>query len=589
MSGKTTQFMMASAALAAWFRENGEQEDVSASNPFLLNAPQSVWLVETGRVELFTVGVEDGEPVGTRDNFTSIEPGELMFGMDLDMYGMGSGFLAVGKLGTRLHKVDLEKLQALAQDPAMTLGLAGAIDKWVRQLSFSLTRSVPQPRVDVNMVHDEATVLEPEQKARANTGVLWVGGEQADLLYVGMEAIDLSVPPVLFPITVDSWVESAQARQEVELQGQTSYKALPDDKFWAGLEYFHETLCTCEFINKKLATVDEYNRLADKGAHSAEAREKAYGQIYAVMSQPGRRKRDIRIGDDEHPFGAACRLVGASGGIEVTVPDAIVDTPAVEERIQLVAKASRFRTRPVALQGDWYHFDQGPIVSQMDNDDAVALLPTSPTSYEYVIPATGERGEVDEKFNDRLAVFGAVFYRPFPDGPMTAGGLLKFGARGLRPDILMLLCMGVALGALGALTPMFTGMVFDQAIPQAERSLLVQFATALLIAALVSVVFTITQRIATLRIQGKMDYSIQAAVWDRLLDLPSRFFAEYEAGDLADRAGGINRIRGLLAGAGVSAILGSLSSVFYVVLLFVYSVPLALIAMGLTAIFVAFT
>ncbi len=36
-----------------------------------------------------------------------------------------------------------------------------------------------------------------------------------------------------------------------------------------------------------------------------------------------------------------------------------------------------------------------------------------------------------------------------------------------------------------------------------------------------------------------MDYSIQAAMWDRLLDLPSTFFRGYSAGDLADRVGGI--------------------------------------------------
>ena len=40
--------------------------------------------------------------------------------------------------------------------------------------------------------------------------------------------------------------------------------------------------------------------------------------------------------------------------------------------------------------------------------------------------------------------------------------------------------MGIGLGMLGTLTPMITGKVFDTAIPQAERGMLIQFAAGLL-------------------------------------------------------------------------------------------------------------
>jgi ATP-binding cassette subfamily C protein len=77
-----------------------------------------------------------------------------------------------------------------------------------------------------------------------------------------------------------------------------------------------------------------------------------------------------------------------------------------------------------------------------------------------------------------------------------------------------------------------------------------------------------------------MDYLLQAAVWDRLLNLPSTFFRNYAAGDLADRAFGINTIRKMVAGAGVASVLGTVSSVFYVFLMFKYDWKLGLLAMG---------
>ncbi len=48
-----------------------------------------------------------------------------------------------------------------------------------------------------------------------------------------------------------------------------------------------------------------------------------------------------------------------------------------------------------------------------------------------------------------------------------------------------------------------------------------------------------------------MDYSLQAALWDRLLDLPSAFFRKYGAGDLAERAQGIDAMRSLISKTGI--------------------------------------
>ncbi|HSM13520.1 MAG TPA: NHLP bacteriocin export ABC transporter permease/ATPase subunit [Thermoanaerobaculia bacterium] len=98
-----------------------------------------------------------------------------------------------------------------------------------------------------------------------------------------------------------------------------------------------------------------------------------------------------------------------------------------------------------------------------------------------------------------------------------------------------------------------------------------------------------TQAIAMIRIQGKMDYSAQSAVWDRLLDLPMTFFRDYSAGDLADRASGVDQIRAIVAGAGVAAILGSFSSIFNVFQMIGYSFKLAAVAIGLTLFYVSVT
>ena len=573
-------------ALLARFKLLGVEVELSGLNPLLISDPDVVYLVEHGRVELFTVALEDGAAKGHRSHFIGIDIGELLFGMAL-VPALGAGFLAVGKLGTVAWRMPRAALAAAAGDAELTGVLAKGVDRWVEVLSRSLTRDIQPVPIADHALKLGTLELENRKKARAQSGIVWLECADSLLIYLGFENLAMSATR-LFPLSADTWIEASNpGKKSALIQAHQGISKILEASYWNGLTLFHETLCACEFLNKRLASVDEINRIASKAENTERALQEAYTEIYSVLAKPGLQRKAVPVDRSEHPFGAAARLVGAAGGIEVPVPKDIGKIKAAEERLAAVGRAGRFRIRAVALRDDWWNHDQGPILGMLEaNKDPVALLPLSATRYEYIVPSTGARGPVNTEFAATLSPFGATFYRPLPDGPINAFGLLFFGLRGLRSDGLTLVLVGLLMGALGALTPLFTGQIFDSVIPEAERGMLLQLAVALLLTATANVVFSNVQQIAALRLQGRMDYSIQAAVWDRLLNLPSTFFTAYSAGDLASRASGINQIRQLLAGAGISAILGGITSVFYVVLLFVYSVKLALVAMGLTVLFV---
>jgi ATP-binding cassette subfamily C protein len=396
---------------------------------------------------------------------------------------------------------------------------------------------------------------------------------------------------LLFPLSPDTWIEATnQGDRPTELSVHRAASVVDDGALWLGLQFFHKVLCQCEFINKKLEAVDEFNRLKTKAEYSEAARDGAYREIAMVLEQPTTARFAVTAVVEEDPVLVASKLVGEALGMSV-VPHPGVDPKAgFEQRIMGIAKASRLRIRQVALRDDWWNHDHGPILARTDEtDDPVALIPKGPRTYQFFDVKSGASGTIDEQVAATLHPFGYVFYRVFPDGPQSAIDLIKFGANGLMQDLWTLVAMGIGVGLLGALTPFFTGKLFDTAIPEAERGLVFQFTIALFVGALVSAAFKITQSIAVVRIQGKMDYSLQAAVWDRLLNLPSTFFRDYSSGDLAERAAGVNDIRDMISGAGVGSILGSVSSVFYVALMFKYDAKMALLAMFLTAVFVTVT
>jgi NHLM bacteriocin system ABC transporter ATP-binding protein len=188
-----------------------------------------------------------------------------------------------------------------------------------------------------------------------------------------------------------------------------------------------------------------------------------------------------------------------------------------------------------------------------------------------------------------LTPLACVFYRSFPERALTILDVLKFGFRGGKNDLLIVALMGIATGILALLIPLAIGILFDSIIPAAERGQLLQLGLVLLVSTLAACLFQLTQNIAVLRLEGKWDVSILAAVWDRLLRLPVSFFRHYSSGDLAERAMGIDIVRRTLSGAVVSSILAATFAILNFGLLFYYDARLAWVASGLALFFVAAT
>jgi ATP-binding cassette subfamily C protein len=281
----------------------------------------------------------------------------------------------------------------------------------------------------------------------------------------------------------------------------------------------------------------------------------------------------------------ACRLVGQSIKVEIVPPPISSSSSQSNTRLEDITRASRLRTREVALKGEWYQQDGGPILGYMEEDDRpIALIPVSPSKYILHDLTLGIEKVVDKETAKKLKFFGFVFYRPFESKKITLRDLLSFGYESSwKQDLIMVALMGVLGGILGTAIPLATGVVFNSIIPEGERGQLLQIAFFLGASALATMLFQFTRSLATLRIEGKMEGALQAAVWDRLLSLPVPFFKQFSAGELAMRAMGISQIRMILSGVTLNTILSSIFSIFTFELLFYYDVKVAGVAAVLVA------
>ena len=561
----------------ALFEAEGTEVVVGGNAPVLLSEPDSVYYVQSGRLDVFSVALEGGRPEGARHHFFSALDGDALFGMDLDKYGQGQGFLAVGMAGTRLLKISLARLRARLTDPAFAAGLAPIVDRWVMGLSSGVVKTIsPLPRAEVQIDAGEGAALENGKRVRARKAVAWLTHVEGVSLFIGMEELDLP-PGALFPVTSSTWLEALGA---ITIASVDTARAIASHEGWAGLEAFYGALFRCQFFNTRLAAADELNRLRERAERDRRITATSLSSLAAVMAT---RSSTFAEAPADDALVGACMVVGKALGITIKAPPKSKDDDQKGDQLDAIVRASRIRSRVVMLKGEWWTQETYPLLAFVESDSGrrpVAIVPRG-RGFDLHDPVDGSYVRVTKAVAATLAPRAHSFYRPFPEKKLKPLDLVLFGTSGATFDLLRPLLVGVAGGVLAMFPPYFIGMLVDTVIPEAARNPLLQIAIILGVVAITTTSFDIVRNLSILRLESRMASSVQPAMWDRLLGLPISFFRRFAAGDLAQRVSTIDAMRQLLSGATVQAVMTSMFSVFLLVQLFFYSWQLAFLGTAL--------
>ena len=554
------------------FSQHGKEVEASTKAPLSLCVRQSAWLVEEGEVHLFAVATSEGTRVGPRRHLCTLPAGSLLFALGASSETLEQDVLVVGVLGSRLREVDLERL--LEIQTAEPAELAILMDRWIDGL-MSAFEMPNVPRLAEDMPDSDRLELTRGEVMRPREQLTWVRSAE-DTAHIVHQNFHLLAGEFL-PVPTRGWIE---ARQRTELEAAATQALLQRGMAAEILQGFHSAFSTFLAFDWSASSAKEQRRLRVKLGSLRSSVARSFIEFTSILRP--RATLDVPFADDGDDLRAAMILVGQQAGLVVRARPAADEDGRREERLARIAQASRLRYRKVALRDDWWKRDNGPIVGFVKSTGAaVALLQTTPTRYEIVDPSSGERTAVEAQSAAELRSFGFSLYGNFPSRVLKALDVLRIGSHGLKRDALEVALTGLAGGVLGMLPAIFTGILFDHVIPSSSQTQLVQLVAVLVIGALAAAAFQMTRGIAMLRITGRLDAALGAAVADRLLSLPVPFFGGYTAGDLAVRAGAIGHLRELLTSATIAAVLGGIFSVFNLMLLFYYSPGLALTATGI--------
>ena len=524
----------------------GEPVDCTSPRSLPLERPDVLWLVVAGAMDLFAV---DATEQGRWHFLGRLETGALLLGPV-----EGPQHTLVGRPLQQcvLHRIQLRELYRPAQPATWSYGDAGQAlspleDAFARGIGRSLRAVFETPA-------DQAVPSGDDESA--DDGILWMPVDPGSLQYgaafgPGM-AEDLLVDAVLWQRLVD---------QQTRLMFAV-------DRRIEQLERAHEDRTTA-------------------GIRAGEAaRAQADQELLASIntSDPsGRAAGRAAPGSDEAAL-TVCRTVAAAAGITVTAP---TQGGASNDRlgpVERIALSSRFRTRAVRLTGRWWRENAGPLVGHSAGTGTPVALLWRRGGYRAVHPTTGRRTRISAANAAQFETRAVMFYRPLPEQPLPVWRLLRFSLRGTRTDLRNLVLGGLVAVLLGAMVPIATGQVLGTYVPNAEKSLIVQTSLAIVATTVVSAAFMLLENVSILRMEGRIEATLQPAVWDRLLRLPTRFFAARSTGELATAAMGISAIRRVLSGISSVAVQAGTVSTVNLALLLYYSVPLALTALAMVAV-----
>lgn len=259
---------------------------------------------------------------------------------------------------------------------------------------------------------------------------------------------------------------------------------------------------------------------------------------------------------------------------DTTIPS---ELNSIEEKIEYCMRPFGIMNRTVTLEKGWYHHTIGAMLGTLAEDgSAVALIPGKLFGYTFVNLKTGKRVKLNRKTEKLLDKEAVIFYEPLPPKSMTMGDMMKFMIRQMNmSDIVMYFALLAASSALGLLSPMFTRWLFGDVLRSGSLRVLLALAGYMICFTISKLCFDTFKALINARIGIKQNIAVQAAVMNRILNLPPAFFKQYSAGDLSQRASYVQSLCTTMFNAITMTGMTSLFSLIYIGQIFVFTPSLA--------------
>ncbi len=543
------------------------------------------WMITSGEVDVFYAAVdENGEYSSALKYLYSSKSGELLFSlMTLKNIEDDYKLIAVSK-GASIVAINKNKLLDIDH-----LFLKSMIDKWVLKTAHRIQQT-NSPRAYTAIEESRIVALKKGDIAYPAKGVMWsylVKGEYS--LYSENRSLT-SDSEFNYPMAVSSSLWLKALTNDTEINVLSTREVLKDEiNFMRSLNNLQDYLYARLLENNTFQIEEEKNRIKEKITSEASNLSDTLGQLRSIVVGEKNKGIPLLTNSNNHLF-ATCQLIGDAVGFQFEAPKFMESYKnSTTNQLYAIAQSSKVRVRKIILRGTWWKEENGHLIAFYKEDKRpIALIQNTPNSYLLKDLSTGEEQKVDYKIADQLEPICYMLFYGFNHAMTSVRKIGEFAVQGIKKDSKYLILAAFAGSLIGLLVPVLSGVIFDDVIPTADKSLHYEVFAIMLMLGLVTAGLQLVQGVLQLRVESKSSINLQAGVMDHLLRLPVTFYKKFSTGDLTNRVLSINSIRQILSSTVMTAVLSGTFSFVNLGLLFYYESSLAWIGIGLAIIAVIF-
>jgi NHLM bacteriocin system ABC transporter ATP-binding protein len=560
---------------------------IGVEKPLILNRTDRFWMLVSGEVNVFYTKIDkEGEYLCALKYLYSAKQGELLFSLLPQECNNDVRLVVFSNQATLLS---INKSNLLNIDHFF---LKNMINKWILKTSTELNLH-NAPRVYNALDDHNKLILKENAIAYPSHGINWVSLINGSLSIFSEEVDTNFNDELIFPIPVSNklWIKSLSNNTEIRILSTREVIA-EEINFLISLEKMQS------YFNIQLSKNIESNRLfenshfSDKRTNEEEELKNILEKIKSIVSVNKKNTQHLapKKINKQSVLYSTCQLIGDYAGFKFEEPKYIDSNQNnTNNLLYAIAKSSKVRVRKIILRDVWWKDENGHLLAfTKQKNEPVALIQKTSDTYLLKNLTTGSETIVNHQIAESLEPIGYMFFSGF-DGKMDSiKKVLSFAMNGLRKDSKLLILASLAGSLIGLLIPVLSGVIFDDVIPTADRSIHLEVFGIMILIGLVTAGLQLVQGVLQLRVEAKSSINLQAGVMDYILRLPVTFYKRYTAGDLTNRVLSINAIRQILSNTIMTAVLSGAFSFVNLILLFYYDSKLAWVGVGLAAIAVSF-
>jgi len=568
-----------------------EMISLSFDSTLILDRPDKFWKVDMGEVDVFYVLIgPDGEYQSQLNHLYRAYPGELIFSLLYHQTETESQLklICVSSAAELLEFGCNEFYDAAPDDFQYQL------DLWISNLSASLFMNKNLPRVYQPLPKNGSCVLHADEIAYPAKGIVWcMVTEGAVSRYGGLAGqSDTDHQAVIFPASNILWIQSLQKNSQVYVL-DTSVDLQDRNMVLLSLNELKTVFYSKIAENYRLQKEEEDVRIQTKITADEDNLDSRLHELVDIVDDKFLAEKDSSKPQAAHLdtiLLSTCQVIGNEAGFNFVSPK-FVDaySSGYNKQLFAIAQASTVRVRKVFLRGNWWKEENGHLLGFFGEDKhPVALIQKRQNQYLMIDLHTNDEKLVDQHTAAQLDPAAFMFFFSFATKMDSLSKIWKFTIHGVKKDAKFLILAAFAGSLIGLLVPIFSGKMFDDVIPTADRSMLLEVFSLMIIIGITTTLLQLIQGALQLRVETKSNVNLQGGLMDHLMRLPVSFFRKYTAGDLTNRVLSVNAIRQILSSTVMTAVLSGSFSIVNLVLLFYYDSNLAWVGLILVFLAVAF-